>query len=509
MRANDLQIVPGKPDMSCKHLANLSRWCLLLILALLLPAAANMSQAQINELCFAESRYCISGRMLRFWQENGGLAVFGLPVSPVETEIDPNTGRSVLVQWFERYRFELHPENLPPYDVLLGRIGVESLAERGVDWQLLPRASGPEPGCLWFSQTQHNVCDQVPGSGFKTYWESNGLRDPALDSYGRSLALFGLPLTEAYWETTDSGGRLLVQWFERARFEWHPLNPPPYNVLLGRLGAETRAALPLASFVDGTWSGVTSEAEEISLTIADGAIQAVWSRLTIQGEGCRQSLFYVKSSFTAGGLAPIAGNTFSATIEDAEMQFTISGTFSSDALAAGTVRLTTKPGIRFTCVGSGSAEWRAARQVEQPPAQPPAPTPPAAPVLPLPTALPDTSVVPTPERRPSLPSPELCQQPPDPAQATDFPLRIVEVDKKAEVVTLENVSQETVDLTNWTLCSVTGNQVHEGISGTIEPGETRRLLHGGGTIWLNDGKDDGALYDPEGRLVSYWDDPQP
>jgi murein DD-endopeptidase MepM/ murein hydrolase activator NlpD len=30
----------------------------------------------------------------------------------------------------------------------------------------------------------------------------------------------------------------LTQWFERARFEYHPRNAPPFDVLLGRLGAE-------------------------------------------------------------------------------------------------------------------------------------------------------------------------------------------------------------------------------------------------------------------------------
>jgi hypothetical protein len=31
---------------------------------------------------------------------------------------------------------------------------------------------------------------------------------------------------------------VLTQWFERARFEWHPTNPAPHQVLLGRLAAE-------------------------------------------------------------------------------------------------------------------------------------------------------------------------------------------------------------------------------------------------------------------------------
>jgi murein DD-endopeptidase MepM/ murein hydrolase activator NlpD len=31
---------------------------------------------------------------------------------------------------------------------------------------------------------------------------------------------------------------VITQWFERARFEYHPNNPDPYKVLLGRLGSE-------------------------------------------------------------------------------------------------------------------------------------------------------------------------------------------------------------------------------------------------------------------------------
>ena len=39
-------------------------------------------------------------------------------------------------------------------------------------------------------------------------------------------------------EANSSGDMVLTQWFERARFEYHPGNPEPYRVLLGRLGAE-------------------------------------------------------------------------------------------------------------------------------------------------------------------------------------------------------------------------------------------------------------------------------
>ena len=76
------------------------------------------------------------------------------------------------------------------------------------------------PNCLYFSQTRHNLC-----SGFLGYWRQFG-----------GLALFGYPLTEEY---TDPQTGLVTQWFERARFEWHPGEfPQRYDVLLGLLGNE-------------------------------------------------------------------------------------------------------------------------------------------------------------------------------------------------------------------------------------------------------------------------------
>ena len=54
-----------------------------------------------------------------------------------------------------------------------------------------------------------------------------------------ALALWGLPISPPLQERLETGETLLVQWFERARFEYHPGNPDPYKVLLGRLAVET------------------------------------------------------------------------------------------------------------------------------------------------------------------------------------------------------------------------------------------------------------------------------
>lgn len=206
----------------------------------LVPAEPVLAQ----ERCFPEQseRDCLSEPFATYWQTNGGLPVFGYPLTPAREEVNAETGTVLLTQWTERNRLESHPNEAPPYNIQIGRIGAERLAQLGRDPQTEGREAGPLPGCLWFEATGHNVCNQAGGLGFRSFWESNGLLDPRLDSYGRSLALFGLPLTEARMERSPLDGELyLMQWFERARFEWHPDNPDAFKVQLGLLGQEALA----------------------------------------------------------------------------------------------------------------------------------------------------------------------------------------------------------------------------------------------------------------------------
>ena len=214
-----------------------------LLLLMLVPRPVVQSASAQEQLCFPNVpgiTQCIDGRFRQYWEQNGGLPVFGYPITAAANEVNRDTGQPYLTQWFERHRFELHPENASPYDVLLGRLGVERLSLLGPSWQSFYPEAGPKAGCLWFGQTGHNVCNEGPESGFRTYWQTHGLRDPRLNAYGRSLALFGFPLTEPRLETNSSGDTVLTQWFERARFEWHPNNPAQFRVLLGLLGHEVR-----------------------------------------------------------------------------------------------------------------------------------------------------------------------------------------------------------------------------------------------------------------------------
>lgn len=202
--------------------------------ALLLGGVYRALQAQTDERCFPETGFCIAGRMREFWEQQGGLPVFGFPITPQQEELVEGQPRQV--QWFERNRLELHPENPRPYDVLLGRLGADLLSQHGRDWHTFPK-SEPQAGCRFFPETGHNVCDDI-----LVAWRANGLEMDELPgkSEAENLALFGLPLSAARSETLSDGNQYTVQWFERARFELHPENAPPYHVLLGLMGSEVR-----------------------------------------------------------------------------------------------------------------------------------------------------------------------------------------------------------------------------------------------------------------------------
>ena len=185
---------------------------------------------------FPETGYTLSGDFLAYWERNGGLPVFGYPLSEEVEERNPDTGQTGRVQYVERQRFEYHPWNAgTPYTVLLGRLGVEVLQRQGLDWRTFPRADPAAPH--YFGETGHATAPQ-----FWDYWRGHGLEfGDAGISAREALALFGYPITEPRMETNPSGDRVLTQWFERARFEHHPNNPAPYRVLLGRLGAVLHA----------------------------------------------------------------------------------------------------------------------------------------------------------------------------------------------------------------------------------------------------------------------------
>jgi subtilisin family serine protease len=171
---------------------------------------------------FPETGHTLGNAFLRYWQANGGLAIFGFPISEEFPEVSPIDGKTYLVQYFERNRFEYHPENAgTDFEVLLGLLGLDVTKGRKFDPALAPFQSSETRA--YFPETKHSLSGE-----FLTYWRENG-----------GLAVFGFPISEPFQEISkDDGKPYLVQYFERNRFELHPENAYPYNVLLGRLGVE-------------------------------------------------------------------------------------------------------------------------------------------------------------------------------------------------------------------------------------------------------------------------------
>lgn len=191
------------------------------LFALVFVCAASSSVAAApRKRCFAETNHCISGALLAYWENNGGLPVFGYPISDVRNESVEETWYGP-TQWFERDRLEDHGTA----GVMAGRLGARALEQQGHPWT---QGTGPVRGdgnCIHFPQTGYNVCGK-----FSTFWRQNGTE-----------IRIGYPITDVINETIE-GKVYQVQYFERRRLEYH-LEYPGANadILLGLLGRETLA----------------------------------------------------------------------------------------------------------------------------------------------------------------------------------------------------------------------------------------------------------------------------
>jgi hypothetical protein len=95
---------------------------------------------------FRETNHTMRGEFRTYWAAHGGLAVFGYPLTEAYEEISAVDGRRYLVQYYERNRFELHPEAQVRYRVLLGLLGREALAALGGREEAQPIAQVPDYG---------------------------------------------------------------------------------------------------------------------------------------------------------------------------------------------------------------------------------------------------------------------------------------------------------------------------------------------------------------------------
>jgi hemopexin len=175
---------------------------------------------------FPETDKTVSDPFLSYWTGHGGLSQQGFPITDAQNEVNDADGKTYLTQYFERARFEYHPENNDPkFQVLLGLLGKESLGAKYAGNQPnSPAVTVPGNGSQTFPETGKTVTGM-----FLDYWNTHG-----------GLEQQGFPITDAYTEVNDADGQTYItQYFERARFEYHPENGDPrFQVLLGLVGRE-------------------------------------------------------------------------------------------------------------------------------------------------------------------------------------------------------------------------------------------------------------------------------
>lgn len=140
---------------------------------------------------FEDTHFWVSGKFLEFWNANGGLDIFGYPISAEYNE------DGILVQYFQKARMEWHVSGPYANSVTLGKLG----KELGFQSEGLQEPTCSTRRCLYFEETQHTV-DQF----FLKYFLEYG-----------GVEFFGPPITETYVEDQK-----IVQYFERLKLVWDP-----------------------------------------------------------------------------------------------------------------------------------------------------------------------------------------------------------------------------------------------------------------------------------------------
>jgi hypothetical protein len=144
-----------------------------------------------NPGSFPETGHTITGDFLSFYEQvpNPEL-LYGYPITEQVTSVE-----GVVVQYFQKARFELHPELPAGQQVQLTPLGRFMYAPG------TPFSLDKNPAICRMFETGFEVC-----YSFLEFFDQQG-----------GLARFGLPISEV----EEREGRL-VQYFELARLEWHP-----------------------------------------------------------------------------------------------------------------------------------------------------------------------------------------------------------------------------------------------------------------------------------------------
>jgi len=237
------------------------------LIALALPARLP-ADAQSNDdyQFFDITKHNVKGDFLRFYRAAPDpTLLYGYPI----TEEMPSKDGLQRVQYFQRARFEYHPELPEGQRVVLTPLGSKTY-KAGT-----PITINPNMGCRRF-ENGFAVC-----FAFLEFY----------DKYGGEKQ-FGKPIS--FFEVQDD---IIVQYFEKARFEWQPNKPEGQRVVITDLGrvyfsqiGEDPTALAPAQPLDGRptsvyalrvnafcWKAVTLATDQqlIYITVQDQTLQPV------------------------------------------------------------------------------------------------------------------------------------------------------------------------------------------------------------------------------------------
>ena len=183
------------------------RFAILLLLPMILLASWGPVQAQTSGEAqfFPETGHNVKGEFLHYYKSaSNPLLVFGYPITE---QIQSTDGKTV--QYFQRARFELHA-NLPENQrIQLTALG-QAMYKSGSQQLKIDNPSA----CQLFSN-EVRVC-----FAFLEFYKANG-----------GATQFGNPISPFEFHEN-----LIVQYFEKARFEWRADRPEGQRVVLTDLG---------------------------------------------------------------------------------------------------------------------------------------------------------------------------------------------------------------------------------------------------------------------------------
>lgn len=188
-----------------------------------LPVAEDPEVLDAGGRFFPETGHHLQGTFLAYWDAHGGLPAFGYPLTEklIERSREDNVPR--VVQYFERARFEHHPQHAGTrFEVLLGHLGREALDARLVPPVALERQ--PESEQEYFP----GVIGPLP------------VGEPTPVACGFNLAFWSDDYNDDrnayYLERASAAG---CSWV-RVQFNWESLQPAPDTELWQTAGPFVR-----------------------------------------------------------------------------------------------------------------------------------------------------------------------------------------------------------------------------------------------------------------------------